>query len=112
MAISKLEKTEWRPFFDRLSKGLPPGNRAEVEVFSLGLGDQIEAEWVPMIGIVYDHKDDLIEIALEGLDHMIRHPVQVYVDEGDAGVQSMEVINSEDVREIVKLREPVKVQVH
>ena len=50
MAIRKLEKTEWSPFFHRISKVLI-GKRAEIEIASLALGDQIEAEWLPLIGI-------------------------------------------------------------
>ena len=73
MAIRKLDKAKWQTYFDRVSD-LLVGKRAEVEVASLKLGDQIEAEWLPLLGIVYDHKDDLIEIALEDVEHMIRAP--------------------------------------
>jgi len=45
----ELEKGEWHPFLDRVSKGLS-GKQAEIEVASAKLGDQIEAEWVPLIG--------------------------------------------------------------
>jgi hypothetical protein len=40
--------------------------RVEIETASLKLGGQVAAEWLPMIGLSYDPKDDLIEIALEG----------------------------------------------
>ena len=50
MTVRKLEKTEWRRFFDWVSKGLV-GKRAEIEIASLALGDQIEAEWLPLLGI-------------------------------------------------------------
>jgi hypothetical protein len=68
MALRKLDKTEWRVFCDRVSKALV-GKRAEIEVASLALGSQVEAKWLPLLGIAYDLKDDIIEIALEGLDH-------------------------------------------
>lgn len=106
MAIAKLEKNAWHPYFDHVSKVLD-GKRVEVEVASLKLGDQIEAEWLPLIGIVYDPKDDLIEVALEGLDHMIYHPREVFVDQEAVLLQSMEVVDSDDVRQIIKLRDPV-----
>jgi hypothetical protein len=69
----KLEKSQWRVYFDRMSKTLV-GKRAEIEVASLKLGDQIEAEWLPLLGISYDPKNDIIEIALEGVDHLIHKP--------------------------------------
>jgi Family of unknown function (DUF5335) len=37
------------------------GKRAKIGVASLVLGDQIEAEWVPVLGITYDQKDDVLE---------------------------------------------------
>ena len=55
-----LEKSERHGYFDRVSRALL-GKRAEIEVASLVLGDQIEAEWVPVLGITYDQKDDVLE---------------------------------------------------
>jgi hypothetical protein len=49
MAQRELDK-EWRGFCDRLSKALI-GRRAEIEILSLALGDQIETEWLPLLGI-------------------------------------------------------------
>ena len=54
MAVQKIDKQHWRAFFDWLSHGLL-GARAEIEVASLDLGDQIEAEWLPLLGITYDY---------------------------------------------------------
>lgn len=106
MAISKLEKSQWQPYLDHISKTLT-GKRAEIEVASLQIGDQIEAEWLPFLGIVYDHKNDLVEVLLEGLDHMIRKPVEIYIDVGPVGLSSLEVVGADDMREIIKLRDPL-----
>jgi hypothetical protein len=106
MAIRKLEKAEWRPFFDRISKALI-GKRAEIEIASLALGDQIEAEWLPLIGIAYDPKDDILEIALDGLDHLIPHPREIYVDQTGILMSSLEVIDGDGVSQIVHLRDPL-----
>ena len=48
MTARELDKSQWRTFFDRLSKTLE-GKQAEIEVASLSLGDQVEAEWLPFI---------------------------------------------------------------
>ena len=106
MAVRKLERSEWRDFFDRISKTLI-GKRAEIEVLSLALGDQVEAEWLPLLGIAYDPKDDVIEIALDGLDHLIAKPQQVFVELGPDRLTSMQVIDAEGVSQIVKLRDPL-----
>ena len=79
----KLEKSEWSSFLNRISKGLEP-TQAEIEIASLNLGDQIQANWVPLIGIVYDAKDDIVEVAVEGLDHIIHRPRELYVEEEES----------------------------
>jgi len=102
----KLEKSQWRTYFDRMSKALA-GKRAEIEVASLKLGDEIEAEWLPLIGITYDPKDDILEIALEGIDHLINKPREVWVEENGLELSSLEVIDADGARQIVVLRDPL-----
>jgi hypothetical protein len=104
MTIRRLEKPEWRPFFDTMSKILE-AKVAEVEVASLDLGDRTQAEWLPLIGITYDPRDDAVEIALDGLDHMIRKPREIYLDDGAAGLTSLEIVDVDGVRQIVKLKD-------
>jgi hypothetical protein len=106
MAVRKIDKPEWRVFFDWLSQGLF-GARVEIEVASLDLGDQIEAEWLPLLGITYDHKDNLLEIALEGVDHLIRGPQEVWADLNVGEMMSFEVIDDRGVSQIIKLRQPL-----
>jgi Family of unknown function (DUF5335) len=106
MSTRKLEKTEWKAYFDRMSKALE-GKLAEIEVASLALGDQVEVNWLPLIGITYDPKDDLLEIALEQVDHLIPKPREIAVEEGPAGLASVEVIDADGTTQIVKLRNPL-----
>jgi len=107
MATRKLDKKEWKTFFDRISKILE-GKQAEIEVVSLGLGDQVQAEWIPLYGIAYDPKDDLVEVILDGLDHMIAKPHEIYVEDGTAGLESVEIIDAEGIKQIVKLRDELE----
>jgi hypothetical protein len=102
----KLEKSIWPPYFDAMSKILS-GKRAEIEVAALNLGDQVEAEWLPLIGITYDPKDDLIEVALEGVDHLIRKPREVWVEEDGLNLSGVEVVDGDGVRHILVLRDPM-----
>jgi Family of unknown function (DUF5335) len=108
MTTRKLDKREWHPFFDRISKTLI-GKRAEIDVASLELGDQIEAEWLPLIGITYDPRQDMLEIALEGLDHLIPYPKQIYIDETEGVLTDLEVIDVEGASRIVHMREPLMI---
>ena len=99
-------QAEWRPFFDRMSKALL-GKRAEIEVASLDLGDQIIAEWIPLLGITYDTKDDLLDVALDRSNHLIRHPRDIVVEETPTGLASVAVLDAEGARQIVRLKEPL-----
>jgi hypothetical protein len=104
MTVRKLEKAEWRPFLDRVAKFLE-AKEAEIEVSSLSLGEQIQAQWLPLIGITYDPGDDLVEVALEGLDHMIRRPRDIYVESGAGSLASIEVVDADGIKQIVKFRD-------
>jgi Family of unknown function (DUF5335) len=107
MTTRKLDKTQWRTFFDRLSATLE-GKQAEIEIASLRLGDQVQADWLPLFGIAYDPNDDIVEVALEGLDHLIYKPRELYAEEGPGGLTALEIIDADDVKQIVKLRDPLR----
>jgi hypothetical protein len=83
------------------------GKQAEIEVASLRLGDQVEAEWLPLLGITYDPNDDVVEVALEGLDHLIPKPLEIYVEDGVEGIAALEVVDGDDEKQIIKLRDPL-----
>jgi uncharacterized protein DUF5335 len=104
--LRTLPKSEWRPFFDRMSDALL-GKRAEIEVASLDLGDQIVAESVPILGITYDANDDLLDVALDRSSHLIHHPAEIVVEETQTGLASVAVVDSEGTRQIVRLKEPL-----
>ena len=104
MATQKLERTEWRAFLDGVSK-LLDAKEAEIEVGSLRLGEQVQAKWLPVIGVTYDPGDDLVEVALEGLDHMIHKPREIYVEMGAGKLTSIEIIEAGGTKQIVKFRD-------
>lgn len=108
MAARKLDRTEWQLYFDRVSKALI-GRRAEIETALLRVGDQVAARWVPVRGIVYDHKNDMIEIDLDGLIHMVRNPRELFLDHGPAGLASIEMVDGESTRQTVRFHEPLAV---
>jgi hypothetical protein len=94
MTARKLAKAEWQAYFDRTSTAIE-GKRAEIEVASFALGDQVEAGWIPIFGIVYDPKSDIVEIASEELDHMIHKRREIAVEDGPGGLESIEVVDDE-----------------
>ena len=107
MSVRKLEKSEWRRYFDLLSRVMLIGKRAEIEVMSLDFGVQIEVEWALLLGIVYDDRNDVIEIVMDGLDHLIAQPLEIHVDEYAAIPGTFEVVDQSRVRHIIQLRDPL-----
>lgn len=105
MSVQQIDRSG-KVFFDSFTKSLA-GKRAEIEVASLDIGDQIEAAWAPLIGMAYDRKDDLVEVTLEGIDHLIGAPREVYVDHDVGGTMSVQIVDSDGTSQIVKLREPL-----
>ncbi|MGF6174876.1 DUF5335 family protein [Ensifer sp. 4252] len=106
MTSRVLARSEWHSFFERVAKALQ-GKRADVEVTGIHLGDQIQAKSVPLLGITFDQKDDLLEIAMEGLDHLIHKPTSIAVLEGPDGLSALEIVDADQNRQIVTLVSPV-----
>jgi hypothetical protein len=101
MTVRKLEKTQWRPYFDRVSEALI-GKRAEIEVESSPSALRSRPSgclcWASPI------RRDLLEIELENLDHMIRAPQAVYIDDSPP-VDEHEVVDRDGVQQIIRLRD-------
>jgi len=106
MATQQLQRSEWKIYFDRVSRTLV-GLQAEIETASLKLGDQINRDWSLLSGLTYDPKDDIFEVLTDDLDHLIPHPQKIYVDEAGVLLRSVDVIDADGNHQIVKLREPL-----
>jgi hypothetical protein len=68
MALTQLAKPEWQDYFDGVSKVLG-AKLVEIEVTGLGLGDQVEVDWLPLIGLSYDPRGDVLAVIVEGIEH-------------------------------------------
>ncbi|MYM92076.1 hypothetical protein GTP91_33520 [Rugamonas sp. FT82W] len=101
---TKLERNTWKSYFDNVSR-LLDGKRVEIEVASLAIGSQIAAEWLPALGVTYDEQADLLAIMAEGLDHMIRHPREVFVQTEGEELQTISVTDDDGAIQIIRFRE-------
>ncbi len=77
---------------------------------SLDLGDQVLAEWIPLRGISYDPRDKALFISLgrEGkvsVEHLIRDPREVYVQEETSGISNIGVADKNGNTEIIRFRD-------
>jgi hypothetical protein len=102
----KMERGEWQAYLDRVSKGLG-AQQAEIEVDSLDLGSQVEHDWAPVTGISYDPKDDLVEVIVDDLDHMIAKPREIWVEEVAGALGNVDVIDAEGRHHLVRFRAPL-----
>jgi hypothetical protein len=101
-----LNKGEMRELFERLTKQLA-GEQAQVDVESLRLGDRVEAQWVPLLGLSYDPRDDAIAIVLEGLDITISKPREIYLDGAGNAWTGLDIVDADGVQHVVQLKEPL-----
>lgn len=106
MATSEVNKEQWSAYFHHVTRALE-GKQALVEVGALPLGNQIAATWLSLRGITYDRKDDLLDLDLGEVDHLIRHPVSIHVDVADGQIHSIEIIDDAGTQHLVRLREPL-----
>jgi hypothetical protein len=104
MSTRKIETGDLKHYFDNLSNVLP-ATLVEIEVVGLDVGDQLETSGLKLTGISYDPKDNNLLVNLDDkLEHCIRAPQQVYVDEDSAGLHSLEVVCGEGHRHIIKFK--------
>lgn len=107
MPIHKLDKADWASYFAHVSSGLVRGKRVdyvEIRVHSPEIGAQVESRWLPLRGITYDRKNDLLDVAADGLGHLIYKPETIYVEEDDRGLVRMEVIRADGTQELIEIR--------
>jgi len=105
MTIRKLERNDWAEFCIRASRGYR-GKWVDIEIASLQIGFQLEARRLPLLGMSYDPKSDVLELLVGELEHLIRSPRDLYVDGELLAIASLQVIDAEGVQQIITLREP------
>jgi hypothetical protein len=105
MTIRRLERNEWSHFCMHASR-LLVGKQVEFEVGSLQIGVQLGARQLPLLGMAYDSRKDVLELMIGELDHLIHAPREFYVDEVLSGPVSLQIIDAQGVRQILILRDP------
>ncbi len=104
-----LDRENWDKELTWLWKKLD-GKEVMVEVEALNLGDQIEAEHVPLRGLSYDPKDDVVQVWVEGVDHLIHHPQKIMVVYDDDGkLVAIDITDKDGEQHLINTKEPVEV---
>ena len=104
----QLPQSDWKAYFDDFTKRFFKDANPEVaivEVVSPDLGSQVAADHVRAHGATYDPRSEALEIALDGVDHLVFHPSEVWVVEEENGfVSAMEVVREDGTREVVRFQ--------
>jgi hypothetical protein len=80
-------------------------NSVDVEVLNADSGDQFEAEGARIFGITFDPKENSVEFELDGGDHRIINPREVWVaEEPDGFIKSIEVVRDDGTREVARVK--------
>ena len=106
MPLRELARSHWQEYFDRVSKSLG-AQRVEIEVTGLGLGDQVAANWVPLTGLSYDPKDDVLIVFADRLQHQIHHPRRIDIEHEFDWLHSIDAVDATGDHHIVQLKDPL-----
>jgi Family of unknown function (DUF5335) len=99
MGLEKIDRRRWIDVCAAISWGIR-GKRAEIEVR--------EAPRQPVLGIAYDPAIDALTIMLDGVDHFVFNPREMYLDFALGEIQSLEILDAENAWQIVVLRDPLR----
>lgn len=115
MAVKKIEKDDWKKYFDVFSQKCRKNHRTnytEIRVLTEEAGTQPETQWMRLQGINYDPKDDLLDINVENFTRLILHPQVIFVDDDSSDtLTSMEVIEKDGTKDIVEIRDGTEKEV-
>jgi hypothetical protein len=108
MTTKRVSPREWSTFFDRFTQRYLRDNIPEtvtVEVVSPEAGDQFWAKDARLLGLTYDPKSKALEVVLEGSDHLVFRPVDIWVveNEADGFLETIDLVRADGTKEIFHL---------
>ncbi len=102
----------WTSYFDAFSKRFLRDDVPEiatVDVRGRWMGERRAVTGARVHGITYDHHDRVLDVALAGANHLIQHPVAIWVREaGDGFIEEMTVLRDDGAREVITLARAVR----
>jgi hypothetical protein len=114
----ELERGRWADYFDSIATSVE-GLHVTIELLEGQEGDQIETERLPLQTLGYDHKDNVIEVAVGGrgtrypvlLRHFIYSPQTIAIEETDLPTPSTILVTDGDgKRTLISLFEPPELE--
>lgn len=107
MQTTRIPDDQLQAHFDRFTKQFLLGESttsADVEILAPDWGDQFAFEGAQLRGITYDPKEKAIEFALEGGEHRVPTPKEVWtVEDADGFINTIEIVRDDSTREVVQV---------
>jgi hypothetical protein len=107
METTRIPDDQLKAHFDQFTKHFllrESTTAADVQVLAPDWGDQYVAEGTRLRGITYDPKAKSIEFELEGGDHRISTPKEVWtVEEPDGFIKTIEIVRDDSTRELIQV---------
>jgi hypothetical protein len=106
MPLNRIDKPQWQPFFDRVSRALG-AKTVDIDITAPGLGDEPQARHVALTGLSYDSKDDLFAVIGEDLEHNIEHPREIRIDATLDSLREVDVVDPDGAHHRLRLVDPL-----
>jgi hypothetical protein len=107
LETKKIPNEQLKMYFDEFTRHFllrESTNAVDVEVLAPDWGDQFAAEGSHLFGITYDPKDNALEFELEGGDHRVTKPKEVWTaEEFDGFVKAIEIVKDDGTREVARV---------
>lgn len=102
MTTRKLKQSEWQQYFDRVAKRLP-SMRVGVTIMGGEIGVQPEAQGSPLVGLSWDHNDQVLTVDTSSWSHRLDKPAEIFVREEAGMLSSIEVVDKNGDKQIIEL---------
>ena len=106
MQNRKIPKEQWQAFCDELSHRLKHED-LKLEIAGLEVGDQIQEERGPIMGLTYEARRDEMFVLSPSLEHQIVAPVEVLLEEDGDLLRSVTVQDRAGVLHTIRLRRAI-----
>ena len=94
MLTREIPSHEWQNYFNEINHQLTVMT-VDVEVTGADIGSQRGVTAVQLKGLSYDPRDDAFSILTGKMEHRILHPTEIFVEEDNRGLLSIQVIDGE-----------------
>jgi uncharacterized protein DUF5335 len=110
----EVPRSDWQQYFEKLTDE-HEGNEVTIELLDQELGDEGEAQRLPLAYLDYDPKDDVFVVAVGGRDrrypavlhHLVEAPQRIVVDTyGPDDAVAVDVVGADEGHTIVTLHRP------